>query len=220
MACTIHCQMDVLTGVTGKPTCSRPLILCPSSLVMNWGNELKRWLGLEHVDPVAMDDTRGAVVQVRAWFQAHLGRFRKILSFLNLVKAFEAKPLSKTITFGHCHGRGVCAYTCSTAVQERFKKVHAPSGLHTKSIVFERLLGLFVAKGSMPFMLGVAVWLVRPHVCTSALLHTRAHTHMLSLQMFMCRPWGSRKVISKVRRGCRRRVKKHGRHTCTEGACS
>jgi len=31
---------------------------------MNWGNELKRWLGAEHVDPVAMDDTRGAVVQV------------------------------------------------------------------------------------------------------------------------------------------------------------
>jgi DNA repair and recombination RAD54-like protein len=51
-------------GVTGKATCSRPLILCPSSLVMNWGNELKRWLGAEHVDPVAMDDTRGAVVQV------------------------------------------------------------------------------------------------------------------------------------------------------------
>eukprot|EP00967_Tisochrysis_lutea_P003715 scaffold4414_cov25-Tisochrysis_lutea.AAC.1 len=33
---------------------------------MHVGNELKRWLGEEHIDPVAMDDTRGAVVQLEA----------------------------------------------------------------------------------------------------------------------------------------------------------
>lgn len=33
------------TGTAGCPTCSKPLILCPSSLVSNWALELQRWLG-------------------------------------------------------------------------------------------------------------------------------------------------------------------------------
>ena len=45
----------------GKPTCARPLILCPASLVANWGAELTRWLE-GRVAPVVVDDTRGEKV--------------------------------------------------------------------------------------------------------------------------------------------------------------
>lgn len=33
------------SGVHGKPCAVRPIILCPSSLVSNWGAELRHWLG-------------------------------------------------------------------------------------------------------------------------------------------------------------------------------
>lgn len=49
-------------GIHGKPTSVAPLILCPSSLVSNWGNELRKWLG-DRVQPVLMDDTRAAKVK-------------------------------------------------------------------------------------------------------------------------------------------------------------
>ena len=49
-------------GVHGKPTCRHPIILCPSSLVANWGNELRRWLG-DRVDPL-----------VGAWTGRSLGK--------------------------------------------------------------------------------------------------------------------------------------------------
>jgi hypothetical protein len=38
-------------GLHGKPTVTRPLIVCPPSLVANWGKELTRWLG-DRVEPV------------------------------------------------------------------------------------------------------------------------------------------------------------------------
>ncbi|KXZ43971.1 hypothetical protein GPECTOR_76g792 [Gonium pectorale] len=51
------------TGVAGgRPTCSKPLILCPASLVANWGAELTRWLE-GRVAPVVVDDTRGDKVK-------------------------------------------------------------------------------------------------------------------------------------------------------------
>ncbi len=51
------------TGIHGgRPTASRPLILCPSSLVTNWGKELTKWLG-DRVEPVLLDDTRAANVK-------------------------------------------------------------------------------------------------------------------------------------------------------------
>ena len=52
---TIHTLLT--TGVNGKPSVSRPLILCPSSLVANWGKELTKWLG-DKVQPIAVVDTR------------------------------------------------------------------------------------------------------------------------------------------------------------------
>ncbi|KAF6257532.1 P-loop containing nucleoside triphosphate hydrolase protein [Scenedesmus sp. NREL 46B-D3] len=55
---TIASLYSLLTkGINGQPTCRKPLILCPTSLVQNWGKELKLWLG-ERVVPVVVDDTR------------------------------------------------------------------------------------------------------------------------------------------------------------------
>ena len=49
------------TGIhNGQPTIKRPLILCPSSLVSNWGNELTKWLE-GRVEPLLMDDTKAAM---------------------------------------------------------------------------------------------------------------------------------------------------------------
>jgi DNA repair and recombination RAD54-like protein len=43
-------------GLDGRPTCRTPLILCPSSLVANWGVEFARWLG-DRVSAVTVIDT-------------------------------------------------------------------------------------------------------------------------------------------------------------------
>ncbi len=48
-------------GVEGRPTCQHAMILCPSSLVTNWGKELIKWIGEGRVDPVTLEDTKGAV---------------------------------------------------------------------------------------------------------------------------------------------------------------
>ena len=50
------------SGVRGEPSCSRPLILCPSSLVANWGKEIVKWLG-ERVRPIVLENTNGAEVK-------------------------------------------------------------------------------------------------------------------------------------------------------------
>ncbi|EFJ41266.1 hypothetical protein VOLCADRAFT_107785 [Volvox carteri f. nagariensis] len=58
----------------GAPTCSRPLVLCPASLVANWGAELSRWLE-GRVAPVVVDDTRGEKVkEVLATFGSRVVR--------------------------------------------------------------------------------------------------------------------------------------------------
>ncbi|MEW5317192.1 MAG: hypothetical protein WDW38_008516 [Sanguina aurantia] len=65
------------TGLKGSPTCSKPLILCPSSLVNNWGKEMHRWLG-DRVDAVMVDDTRGGkVVELLSTFGLAGNRARK-----------------------------------------------------------------------------------------------------------------------------------------------
>jgi DNA repair and recombination RAD54-like protein len=40
----------------GKPTIEKAVIACPSSLVRNWANELKKWLGPDRVRPFACDN--------------------------------------------------------------------------------------------------------------------------------------------------------------------
>ncbi|TPX48062.1 hypothetical protein SeMB42_g02517 [Synchytrium endobioticum] len=40
----------------GKPTIEKAIIACPSSLVRNWENELKKWLGPDRVRPLACDN--------------------------------------------------------------------------------------------------------------------------------------------------------------------
>lgn len=52
-------------GLNGAPTIKRPLFLCPSSLVGNWGKELRKWVGEDLVDPVCCVDTSGPVRVLR-----------------------------------------------------------------------------------------------------------------------------------------------------------
>nr|KAJ3417855.1 DNA-dependent ATPase protein rad54 [Polyrhizophydium stewartii] len=40
----------------GKPTIEKAIIACPSSLVKNWANELKKWLGENRVRPYSCDN--------------------------------------------------------------------------------------------------------------------------------------------------------------------
>ena len=39
----------------GKSTIEKAIITCPSSLVKNWANELKKWLGENRIRPYACD---------------------------------------------------------------------------------------------------------------------------------------------------------------------
>lgn len=49
-------------GIHGEPTCKRALIVCPSSLVMNWGKEIIKWLG-GRIKPDVVEDTRAHKVK-------------------------------------------------------------------------------------------------------------------------------------------------------------
>lgn len=42
--------------IAGKPTIEKAIIACPSSLVKNWANELKKWLGPDRIRPYACDN--------------------------------------------------------------------------------------------------------------------------------------------------------------------
>ncbi|KAJ3025721.1 UNVERIFIED_CONTAM: DNA-dependent ATPase protein rad54 [Siphonaria sp. JEL0065] len=43
----------------GKPTIDKAIIVCPSSLVKNWSNELKKWLGSHRINSLACDNKGG-----------------------------------------------------------------------------------------------------------------------------------------------------------------
>jgi DNA repair and recombination RAD54-like protein len=54
----------------GKPTISKAIIACPSSLVKNWANELVKWLGPDAIQPFAIDGKASKeelIQQLRQW---------------------------------------------------------------------------------------------------------------------------------------------------------
>eukprot|EP00775_Hariotina_reticulata_P005925 gene5925-6165_t len=57
---SLYCLLT--KGIDGSPTCKKPLILCPTSLVQNWGSELRRWLG-DRCNPIVVDDTKAEKVK-------------------------------------------------------------------------------------------------------------------------------------------------------------
>lgn len=42
-------------GESGKPLAKKAIIVCPASLVRNWVNEVRKWLGDERLKPVALE---------------------------------------------------------------------------------------------------------------------------------------------------------------------
>lgn len=56
--------------IAGKPTIDKAIVVCPSSLVRNWANELVKWLGEGAVSPLAIDGKKtGAelISSIRQW---------------------------------------------------------------------------------------------------------------------------------------------------------
>jgi hypothetical protein len=78
----------------GVPTSARPIVLCPTSLVRNWGNELDKWLE-GRVESVVVEDSRGAAVkEALARFAGPKGRTTAAAMLLAKLQADkEAKAL-------------------------------------------------------------------------------------------------------------------------------
>ncbi|GAB4822557.1 hypothetical protein N2152v2_009603 [Parachlorella kessleri] len=89
--------MLLTNGIQGTPTCSRTLVLVPSSLVTNWGREVDKWLG-GRLKPVVMDDSSGAAV-------------KRTISSLPVAVAGMGRPLVV-----------VCSYTTFRLNKEAFFK--------------------------------------------------------------------------------------------------
>ncbi|SCZ98563.1 BZ3500_MvSof-1268-A1-R1_Chr3-1g05466 [Microbotryum saponariae] len=72
---TLQCITLMWTLLKQSPTANRPaidkaIVVCPSSLVRNWANELVKWLGEGAVSPMAIDGKSSAadnVAQIRQW---------------------------------------------------------------------------------------------------------------------------------------------------------
>lgn len=87
----------VNTGLPGAPACRRPLVLCPSSLVTNWGKEFEKWLE-DRVRPLVVEDTRANAV-------------REQLADLRTVRSGRCRPqvLVMSYTTFRMHVDEVCA---------------------------------------------------------------------------------------------------------------
>lgn len=60
--------------IPGKPTIEKCIIACPSTLVRNWANELKKWLGERAINSFAVDGKGGKEElkrQIREWVDVH-----------------------------------------------------------------------------------------------------------------------------------------------------
>ncbi|KAG1670867.1 hypothetical protein FOA52_000369 [Chlamydomonas sp. UWO 241] len=101
------------TGLhSGKPTVKRPVILCPSSLVSNWGSELIKWQVLlgSRVEPVLCDDTRAAQVKDTL---GRFGGFTKNRKPQVLVMSYTTFRLHKALVYS----KGIDMVICDEAHQ-------------------------------------------------------------------------------------------------------
>jgi SNF2 family DNA or RNA helicase len=51
-------------GVNGKPVVRKMLVVAPSSVIKNWGNEIKKWLGMERTAYLVLLPGKEACAQV------------------------------------------------------------------------------------------------------------------------------------------------------------
>ena len=66
-------------GPMGRPTANQAVIVTPSSLVMNWAAEFKKWLGNERCRPIAVNKSGKAAKQQVEDFVAGRGKMAPVL---------------------------------------------------------------------------------------------------------------------------------------------
>ncbi|KAG8967062.1 DNA-dependent ATPase protein rad54 [Tulasnella sp. 419] len=82
----------------GKPTIEKCIIVCPSSLVRNWANELVKWLGKDAIAALSVDGkgTKAELIEkVRRWAQA---RGRQITLPVMIVSYETLRTLTAELT--------------------------------------------------------------------------------------------------------------------------
>jgi SNF2 family DNA or RNA helicase len=52
-------------GAEGRPLVRKMLVVAPSSVIKNWGQEIKKWLGMERAPYLVLMPSKEAVAQVR-----------------------------------------------------------------------------------------------------------------------------------------------------------
>lgn len=66
-------------GPMGRPTVNQAVIVTPSSLVMNWAAEFKKWLGNERCRPIAVNKSGKAAKEQVEDFVAGRGAMAPVL---------------------------------------------------------------------------------------------------------------------------------------------
>ncbi|KAI9223930.1 P-loop containing nucleoside triphosphate hydrolase protein [Blastocladiella britannica] len=78
--------------IPGKSTCEKVIIVCPSSLVRNWANELIKWLGKNAIHPLCADNKGSKEESTRAIKQFVAAQGRAVVNPI-LIISYESLRL-------------------------------------------------------------------------------------------------------------------------------
>ncbi|KAJ3127270.1 DNA-dependent ATPase protein rad54 [Nowakowskiella sp. JEL0407] len=82
----------------GKPTIEKAIIACPSSLVRNWANELKKWLGPDRIRPLACDGKASKEVMMKELAQFAGGKGRTVVHPVLIISYESLRSYSSVIS--------------------------------------------------------------------------------------------------------------------------